>query len=617
MSERNYWKRISRNRLSRRGLLRTSARAGVGAAGLALVGCGDDDDDGQPAAAAVQQQQQQAQQAAQVEQQAEQQAQEQAMQEEQAQSSADAAEQQQQQAAAAQAAAEGGPKHGGIVRIPGQDGGLFDPAIAIHGGTYAGVFQIYDWLNYLDEGFVLTEGMADLPEVVDELNYIYTIKPNVFWHNKPPVEGRQFTAEDAAFGLERFGFDNPEFVFRDRYALIERFDPVDTLTMHVEAGEVFSPILAAIGEDNALMVARDVVDAFGDPAISTDFEAQIGTGAMVGVSREPEVELVLERHPNYYKEGQPYFDGYRQISIPDAALRVSAFVDGQLDFLNSQWSGSVTDLEAARAELGEEAVTGVPNPVTYGIAQHIHTEVEPYTDARVRTALHLATDREQLNAITLGGGTIGGPVAAAIAPYGKSVDELREIPGYRSGDLRQEDLAEARRLLDASGIDLGNLPAMQVWTSVSDYGQVQQQNFAEIGYNIEIQELATADALAARQARDGFSIMMLGQQGASDPDLLFNDLHTTGGQNYGNFSDPAIDEMLVKGRTTFAVEDRKAIYDEIQSTLLEEFAPRLWWHWSQATIGHRPWLQGYYPTPGITPTNQVMNQCWFDDTRTI
>ena len=614
MSERNYWKRMSRNRLSRRGLLRASARAGVGAAGLALVGCGDDDDDGQPAAAAVQQQQQQAQQAAQVEQQAEQQAQQQAMQEAQAQSSADAAEQQQQQQQAAVAqAAEGGPKHGGIVRIPGQDGGLFDPAIAIHGGTYAGVFQIYDWLNYLDEGFVVTEGMADLPEVVDELNYIYTIKPNVYWHDKPPLDGRQFTAEDAAFGLERFGFDNPEFVFRDRYALIERFDPVDTLTMHVEAGEVFSPILAAIGEDNALMVARDVVDAFGDPAVSTDFDAQIGTGAMVGVSREPEVELVLERHPNYYKEGQPYFDGYRQISIPDAALRVSAFVDGQLDFLNSQWSGSVTDLEAARAELGEEEVTGVPNPVTYGIAQHIHTEVEPYTDPRVRTALHLATDREQLNAITLGGGAIGGPIAAAIAPYGKTADELRQIPGYRSGDLRQEDLAEARMLLDASGIDLGAVPAMQVWTSVSDYAQVQQQNFAEIGYNVDIQELATADALAARQAREGFSIMMLGQQGASDPDLLFNDLHTTGGQNYGNFSEPEMDALFEKGRSVFGVEERKAIYDEAQDKLLSTYNPRIWWHWSLTTVSFRSYLKGFRPTPGPIASNAVLWGMWFDE----
>ena len=65
MSEQNYWTRVSRRRLSRRTLLSVSARAGVGAAGIALVGCGDDDDDGPAAAQVAQQAQQQDQPAAQ------------------------------------------------------------------------------------------------------------------------------------------------------------------------------------------------------------------------------------------------------------------------------------------------------------------------------------------------------------------------------------------------------------------------------------------------------------------------------------------------------------------------------------------------------------------------
>ena len=58
----NYWQRTRRQRVSRRALLQASGRAGVGAAGLALVGCGDDDDDepsGSVAQADQQQQQQQ------------------------------------------------------------------------------------------------------------------------------------------------------------------------------------------------------------------------------------------------------------------------------------------------------------------------------------------------------------------------------------------------------------------------------------------------------------------------------------------------------------------------------------------------------------------------------
>ena len=47
------WQHIRRRRLSRRQLLNASARMGVGAAGLALVGCGDDDDEEEETAAQV------------------------------------------------------------------------------------------------------------------------------------------------------------------------------------------------------------------------------------------------------------------------------------------------------------------------------------------------------------------------------------------------------------------------------------------------------------------------------------------------------------------------------------------------------------------------------------
>ena len=45
MTNSRYWDRVQKSRLSRRAMLAASARAGVGAAGLTLVGCGDDDDE--------------------------------------------------------------------------------------------------------------------------------------------------------------------------------------------------------------------------------------------------------------------------------------------------------------------------------------------------------------------------------------------------------------------------------------------------------------------------------------------------------------------------------------------------------------------------------------------
>ena len=50
MSDRNYWTTLRQRKISRRTMLGASAKAGIGAAGLVLVGCGDDDDDAAPAA---------------------------------------------------------------------------------------------------------------------------------------------------------------------------------------------------------------------------------------------------------------------------------------------------------------------------------------------------------------------------------------------------------------------------------------------------------------------------------------------------------------------------------------------------------------------------------------
>ena len=483
----------------------------------------------------------------------------------------------------------------------------------IHGGTASSIFSAFDFLNYMGPpGFTLSAGMAELPEIVDQTTLIYRIKPNVFWHDKPPTNGRQFTAEDAAFGLRRFGQDNPQFVFKSRFDLVAQFEAVDDLTLRIISSQPFSPLLSSIAEESSLMVAPDVVEAFGDQAISEDFDKVIGTGPFMPEKRESEVETVFVRNPNYYREGQPYFDRFRVLWFADAALRVAAFVNGQLDFLNAHWTGSLQDFETAQAELGQDEVTGVPNPVSFGTATHFNTKVPPYDDKRVRKALHLALDREQLNAVGSGGRSIGGPIAVAVAPYGWTEDELRGRPGYREGAEREGDLTEARQLLDATGVDLDNLPAMQVWTASSDFGQIMQQNWNDIGFRLDIEELATGDALAARSSREGFSIMTLGQAGGADPDLLFNDLHTDGAQNYGDFSEPEIDAALEKGRTTFGTAERKEIYDDLQELLLEEYNPRLWWNWSQPTVSFRSYAKGFRPTSAITAGNITLAGMWFD-----
>lgn len=198
----NYWNRMRRRQLSRRALLRASARAGVGAAGLALVGCGDDDDDGaQPAAAQRQEQEQQQQQQAMQQQQVEQQ-------EQPAEQQAAQAEQQEQQVQQQQQAMEQEEQ------TVADDNIDYDATVI---GAYGAFPQSLDWGSALarggqaaskpfhfgavfpvdSRGSAISGGLAEWEFVSDEA-LIVTVSDGRYFHNGEPV-----TAEDVKFTIDR------------------------------------------------------------------------------------------------------------------------------------------------------------------------------------------------------------------------------------------------------------------------------------------------------------------------------------------------------------------------------------------------------------------------------
>ena len=305
-----------------------------------------------------------------------------------------------------------------------------------------------------------------------------------------------------------------------------------------------------------VMVSRDAVEAFGDDGIASNIEAAVGTGGMQHLSREADVQTELERNPNYFRNPLPYFDGLRaDWNAWDPAYRAAQYVAGASDFLFTPWLGYPAENEAVRAQVGEENMVEVPINASWNNATYFHTQVEPYTDPRVRRALHLATNREQLFAVAQGFLEIGGPICHAAGVYAWSVDELRQLPGYRSGALREEDLAEGRRLLDASGYDPESVPPMSTGAFYTDRAEVIQQNFAEIGFEVDLEEFPDNEQ-DSRRTSGNFSIHVHGLGGAFDPDALHGTHHTDGGRNWGEFSDPEIDALLEQGRTTIGTENR-------------------------------------------------------------
>ena len=274
MSTSGYWSRLRSRNLSRRALLRASARAGVGAAGLALVGCGDDDDDDdvpsavqaerqqqqqqdQPARQQAQQQQQQ-QAAAQVEQQGEQQAERQAAAQDQQEQQAETAET---ETAREEAAASEVDLDAEIIVGYGSFPPTLDVSTAGGGGGQAASNNLhFAQLSAKSQGRqnLPTGGFGGWEFAENNSIFRYTIKQGVTFHNGEPLN-----AESVKFYFDRIlgrAEYNPDFQSQlaARAAWMGDIRMVDDYTVEIAMDPPFVDAAEQSGGDQLRRVAHAV-----------------------------------------------------------------------------------------------------------------------------------------------------------------------------------------------------------------------------------------------------------------------------------------------------------------------------------------------------------------------
>jgi peptide/nickel transport system substrate-binding protein len=103
------------------------------------------------------------------------------------------------------------PKRGGTVNVRAWDPPHFDPHLTISYKTHiAHSFSHSRLLKYkagpaIAPGSFQIEGdLAESWSQPNELTYVFKLRKGVRFHNKPPVNGREVTAEDVVYSIERF-----------------------------------------------------------------------------------------------------------------------------------------------------------------------------------------------------------------------------------------------------------------------------------------------------------------------------------------------------------------------------------------------------------------------------
>src|SRR5437773_422194 len=176
--------------------------------------------------------------------------------------------------------------------------------------------------------FVIEGDLAESWSQPSETTYVFKLRKGVRWHHKPPVNGRELTADDVVYSVNHFLTVKGN---ANAYMLksVAKVEATDKYTVKFTLKEPFVWFLDMLANPLAVaIVAREVVEKYGD---LKKHEAVVGTGPWMLDAYRPNVGLSFVRNPGYVLAGLPYIDRVEMTVDEDNASRISAFLAGKYD----------------------------------------------------------------------------------------------------------------------------------------------------------------------------------------------------------------------------------------------------------------------------------------------
>jgi peptide/nickel transport system substrate-binding protein len=404
--------------------------------------------------------------------------------------------------------------------------------------------------------FELEGDLAESWSQPDELTHVFKLRKGVRFHPRPPVNGRELTAADVVYSMERFRTvkGNPQAYL---LAMVDKVTASDRHTVKFTLKEPYAWFLDAIANPVTLpIVARECVEKFGDLKKT---EATIGTGPFMLENYRPNVGFVLRRHPSYFRAGLPSLDRIEATIDEDNASRFAAFLAGKYH-LGWENGGAInrTDWNAMNAK-GRQHRPGLrtaehPSNVVYRV--FMRTDKAPFSDVRVRRAVSMAVNRRALiESVADGTGWLNAAVPLALGDWALAIEHLGEGEKYY-----KHDPAEARRLLAEAGHPNGFATVMDF----NNYGS----SFMDDAISLILRDLKTVgiDARLNRKEYGGnYEGMYYGATPFLDPDsYLYTNFAPGHPRNVAKVDDPMLTDLLLRQRRTADVAARRQLIHDIQ-----------------------------------------------------
>ncbi|WP_449277031.1 ABC transporter substrate-binding protein [Leucobacter sp. GX24907] len=354
--------------------------------------------------------------------------------------------------------AQGEAQHGGVLRV-GHSGGAssdtMDPHEGLSNTDFARLPLIYEPLVRLDHEGNVQMWLAESIELNDDATeYTIKIHPNVKTH-----DGNTFTAEDVLWNFKRIVNEHHAGEIPLGPIDVDASEAVDDTTLIIR----YSSPFAVLPEALASTPAYYMVPSNWSP------DNLVGTGPFVLQDFEPGVRSSATRFEDYRLEGKPYLDQVDIINMADETTQLNALRSGEVDAINYLSAQSVKQVQSGDLNVIISETKGWL-PIT------MRTDSAPFDDVRVREAIKLAIDREQINQVVFEG-------------YGTIQNDVFDPLEDSSLPQRERDVERAKELLADAGFSDGldvELITNDVMPAQRSIAQLVAEQIKEAGINAKV-----------------------------------------------------------------------------------------------------------------------------------
>ena len=451
--------------------------------------------------------------------------------------------------------------------------------------------------------------LAESWEMIDSLTYVFHIREGVRWHDKAPMNGREFIAQDVVYNLHRYtgsgsGFTEPSAAAAELASI-----PFESITASDDLTVVFKLTEPKVDLPEVLLnswyawiLPPEVIEQHGD---LTDCDTMVGPGPYMLTEWVENSSMTYSKNPDYwgfdekYPENRlPYIDRINRLIMPDKATQLAALRSGKLDYIGQSGGGQVqaTQVETLQRTNPEIAVYPWAFRSETSLAFNMR-HPSPFQDIRVRKAMQMAIDLETINNTYFGGfgmtkpqGIIGDAMKGFFVPFEEWPEETKKVFTY--------DPEGAEALLDEAGYPRGadgirfnavNNP-LPGWDM--GYQEIAVEYWAAIGVDVEIRthEGTQLNGLITDGTYEGMTFMDLGND--TPQNILLARLLIGAVWGRTGHQDPVMDARAKAAMAAPTLEEQQRLTAEADMYMIEQH----WYIWGPKVPQFeavQPWVIGF------------------------